>query len=202
MGHCDDTGLIKACLNNDRRAWDRLVSRYAPLVLWVVRQKFHTYKCTYLQEDSEEICQQVFEALLKKDTLRSLAGRKTLSPWFTVVAGNCAVSHIRKNTRETPCDPVRLNAVTHSTAFSGDNDAAALSEERMRILEQALMILTAKERLCLDLCYRGGKKQHEIAALLDLPLATVSIILARAKARLKKYFKKNVQKRAGTRIYK
>lgn len=147
----------------DARAFDELFSRYAPLLLRVMRQQLRS------QEEANDLVQQTFLQLHRaRHDFRTDA---KLRPWLFTIALNLKREHLRRLKRRPEAE---LN-------LDGRNDPGVRPEavrlEAARTLEFALEKLQPNYREVIELHWLGQLSFPEIAELVG---ATVSAVKVRA----------------------
>jgi RNA polymerase sigma factor (sigma-70 family) len=91
-----------------------------------------------------------------------------------VVSGTYAIRYLRKRgDKEVLCEECYEEAI------------ASRDEETASEIEKIMDDMPPKEKLVIELNLFHDKKYREIADMLDMPLATVSSHIKRAKAKLK-----------------
>jgi RNA polymerase sigma-70 factor (ECF subfamily) len=176
ISRIDEQKLIVRAKRRESDALRRLIDLHKERLfafVWRVVRNHH---------DAEEVCQDAFlKAFASLDTFRP---EFRFSTWlFTIAYRLC------------------LNALRRKRAFAGDVDfsvlpgsgadvdeTAANSEEARRIQRLvwgAVDRLSPQQRATVLLFYKQEQSCHEIAQILELPVATVKSHLHRARARLK-----------------
>ncbi len=132
--------------------------------------------------DAEEICQDAF--LKAFGSIGTFSSEFRFSTWLFTIGYRICLNHLRKK-----------RALTGELDFSAlprDNDEAPTSslesEEAARLKSmvwEAVNRLSAPQRATLLLFYRHDFGCHEIARVLQLPVATVKSHLHRARNRLR-----------------
>lgn len=80
--HEEDAALVGRCLDGDREAWGRLLTRHRPLIMAVA------LRCGLRTEDAEEMYQEVCLTLLER--LELLRDHRSLAAWVsTTTARKC-----------------------------------------------------------------------------------------------------------------
>ena len=133
--------------------------------------------------DAEEICQEAF--LRAFASLDSFSSDYRFSTWLFTIGYRVCLNHLRRKRALTGGD-------LDFTALPRDGGEAVMgslaSEEASRLKEvvwSAVDRLSPPQRATLVLFYRHGQSCHEIARVLELPVATVKSHLHRARNRLR-----------------
>jgi len=132
--------------------------------------------------DAEEICQDAF--LKAFASLGTFSTDYRFSTWLFTIGYRVCLNHLRRKralTGELDFTTLRLDA-------SGPAVLALESEEAVRLKElvwSAVDRLSPPQRAAVLLFYRHECGCHEIARILELPVATVKSHLHRARGRLR-----------------
>jgi len=173
-----EADLARRCRNGDPKAWRELIRRFTPLVYRVA------FRMLKRQDEAEDVSQEVFLRMHKSfgtyDPTRSLA------PWVARTTYNACLRRLEKvGKRSESADPEALTHVQDERAPSPEESAA--SQEATRILEKALTELSAQDRALLDLRYREGLSDAEVAEATGMPVNTVKTRIFRARGRLRSW---------------
>ena len=170
----DDSDLIERCIGKDTAAWDILVRKYTGLIYAAITNRAGKYSISLPRHDVEDIAQGVLISIWENSKLASVKNRKDISCWLAVVSGNYALRYLRKRgDKEVLCEECYEEAI------------ASRDEETASEIEKIMDDMPPKEKLVIELNLFHDKKYREIADMLDMPLATVSSHIKRAKAKLK-----------------
>ncbi len=124
---------------------------------------------------SEDVAQEVFLAAWQQ--LASLRNPASLVPWLRQITRNRATDRLRARATE---------ALVTEPAADADLEAAALAEERDRILASVLDALPEDSREVVLLFYREGRSVRQVSRLLDLSEPAVKQRLSRARNRIRR----------------
>ncbi|HVT26741.1 MAG TPA: sigma-70 family RNA polymerase sigma factor [Lacipirellulaceae bacterium] len=173
----DDASLIAATLAGDSAAFGRLVRAYQD------RLYNSLLRVLGSADDAADIVQDAFvQAYVKLDSFR---GRSAFYTWLYRIAFNLAMSHVRREHRETSLD--QLKSLLGSEPVDGQPaaEAGAIQQERAEWVHAALAELTFEHRQILVLREIDGCRYDEIAQILDLPVGTVRSRLFRARLEMR-----------------
>jgi RNA polymerase sigma-70 factor (ECF subfamily) len=175
-GRVYEKQLIDRARAGDRNALREVVDQHKDRLfafVWRMVRNHH---------DGEEICQEAF--LKAFASLDSFSSEYRFSTWLFTIAYRVCLNHLR-----------RKRAVTGDLDFAAlpseserASEAALESEEASRLKEQvwsAVERLSPPQRASILLFYRHELTCHEIARVLELPLATVKSHLHRGRNRLR-----------------
>jgi RNA polymerase sigma-70 factor (ECF subfamily) len=132
--------------------------------------------------DAEEICQDAF--LKAFGALKSYSGEFRFSTWLFTIAYRVCLNRMRR--RKIVSGEVDLGTMPEvpdleSPEFIESEEAARLKERVWSAVDQ----LSPPQRASILLFYRFELGCHEIARVLELPIATVKSHLHRARLRLR-----------------
>ncbi|MBL7071794.1 MAG: sigma-70 family RNA polymerase sigma factor [Candidatus Omnitrophica bacterium] len=179
--------LVKRCVSGDHEAWSEFVDRYSGLIYWAIRRKLYKYDNAYMVSDIEEIYQRVFSSIWERKSLESVSERDNISPWLAILASNITIDFIkRRNFEENLL--VRDHEVADRCQFD-DHD-----NEQIRLLGEAMKLLNGREKACFRLSYGSGKKHHEIAKIFNISVTSVSVMISRARKKIKRYIEQKNKK--------
>ena len=162
---------IDALRAGDTRAFDRIYewtnrSVYFA-ILYIVRDKMY----------AEDLLQETYVRALR--SLASYTPGTNFAAWLTRIGKNLALNHVRKAKREVATD------------FETDAWRYGTQETNLPyIFDAAAKILTEEEYEILMLCQVSGYKRREVAAMLGIPIGTVTWRNNEALKKLKKYLEK------------
>ncbi|MDD5681145.1 MAG: sigma-70 family RNA polymerase sigma factor [Candidatus Omnitrophica bacterium] len=185
-----DKELVKQCLSGSAEAWSTFIDRFSGLVYWAIKRKLNRYYSAYLTSDIEDIYQRLFASIWEKRSLSSVSDRDNIAPWLIVLASNLAIDFMRSKKREQDFLQNRLTAEVPMM----DEDSVVFVKEKLDLLDEAMRCLNEKERLYLELNYLSGKKHKEIAETFNMPVNSVSTIIARAKDKVKRFIEEKGKK--------
>lgn len=193
----NDRCLIEACLNRDMASWARLVKKYSALAYVSIENRLKKYGVFASSHDIEDIRQDLFSDIWKNGKLSRVTNRDDISYWIAILSGNAAVEHFRAKGARQLQNTVSLshkiggNGPDETLSFNAPapNDEIARAETEERI-DMAMESLPSQEKIMVKLHLIYGKKYHEIAEILSVPIGTVSSYIKRAKKRLREKLKK------------
>ena len=92
-----DRSLLKRCLAEEPGAWKDFVDRFMGLFVHVVTHTAHARSVRLAQDDVDDLCAEVFMALLANDyaALRRFRGQSSLATYLTVIARRVVVHTMR-----------------------------------------------------------------------------------------------------------
>lgn len=178
MSRGDETELIAQCRRGEPAAWDALFDAHYAAVGRFVLQLAPDFS----REDTAEICQEVFLAVIQK--LGAFQGQSRLQTWLFRIAANHARDFRQRRQaakRGAGREPLSLHqegpegeALIDPPAGAPGPDALLLSRERQELLVAALDELGEPCREVIQLRYFGELSYEEVGAALALNPKTVS----------------------------
>ena len=177
----NEAELINRCRQKDKKAWDVFVQRYSKLIYWSIRKRLSASGFGAKQEDIESIFQEVFLSILEGDKLQQVKDAKTLPAWLAVIGANKTVDFIRSKIRQE-----RKMELNSSILKDADSKQELETKDLINAIGNAINSLSAREKVIISLNLFEGKTHKEIAAIIDMPTNTVSVIIYRVKEKIKK----------------
>jgi len=181
-----DADLIERCRSGESDAWDALFDKYYPVTARFVFQ----LSADFCHEDTEEICQETFLAVVRN--LGLFHGKSSFQTWLLRIAANKAMDFRGKSRAEK-----RGGSFVHFSldgANEGEQidlpsrglgpDALLANAETGRLVRQSLDQLDDNCREIIVLRYYGDLSYAEIADELQLNPKTVSSRLSKCLDRL------------------
>ena len=181
--------LIRKAQKGDSFAFEQLISSYDRQVLSLA------YSIVGNSDDAQDIYQEALISAYK--ALPKFRMQSDFFTWLYRIAVNKAINFKRKKLK------YQVESITKpdSDSYGSDHDLRISSSETPEevtvqkelkdIIEEAVLLLSAQERMAFVLCHQQGYKLHEAAKLMDCTLGTVKSYLFRSreklKARLKSY---------------
>jgi RNA polymerase sigma-70 factor (ECF subfamily) len=186
--------LLERCRRGESAAWDELFDRHyaaAGRFIFQLGQSF-------TREDVEEICQEVFLAVIKN--LDSFHGQCQFQTWLFRIAANKARDYWERQhaaKRGGTQVTMSLQAEDPETGLSLDPascaagpDLALLNAEQSGLVREALDLLEEPCREIIELRYFGDLSYEEISLALQLNPKTVSSRLSKCLDRLELFARK------------
>jgi RNA polymerase sigma-70 factor (ECF subfamily) len=181
----DTQRLLERCIRQEEKAWGEFVERFSGLLYYSAQERLRRNGIRFGQQDLEDIVQGVFLEIWEKRRLEEVREREKITAWLSIVAQTRALNYMRQKKERLLEEEefFKLDALKIDAESQGD-DAAFMEE-----LEKAIETLDAQEKIVLKLNIMHGKKHREIAQFMNIPLNTVSTIIARNKKFLEKKLK-------------
>jgi RNA polymerase sigma-70 factor, ECF subfamily len=165
-----DLSLIAmVILNNDQRAFGKLVTKYQSDVRGLFIRLTNSYKAL-----ADDLAQDVF--IRAYTYLKSYKGTANFSTWLYRISYNVFNDYCKSKKQTSDIgDYEFMPEVTEDVSSTID-------------LENALKVLKQNEKIAVVLHYEKGYSHSEIAKILQVPLGTVKTNILRAKEKLKIYY--------------
>jgi RNA polymerase sigma-70 factor (ECF subfamily) len=180
--------LLARCRRGEAEAWDELFDRHYAAAGRFVFQLGRDFT----REDVEEICQDVFLAVIKN--LESFQGQSQFQTWLFRIAANKSRDFQQRRQaakRGGGQTPLSLQAEDPVTGLTLDPpspapspDALLMSAENVALVHEALAQLGEPCREIVELRYFGDLSYDELSRELNLNLKTVSSRLSKCLDRL------------------
>ncbi|MBU6321494.1 MAG: sigma-70 family RNA polymerase sigma factor [Patescibacteria group bacterium] len=171
-----DEELATAVARNNHDAFGVLMDRY--------QAKLLRYGRRFLP-DPDRAEDAVAEAFLKAyENIKSFDAARRFSPWLYRIAHNTFLDALRRGRREPLA--LDLDALVAHPSYERDTESEDDAREARELVERGLARLPERYREVLVLYYLESLSYQEIADVLQVPLGTVGVRLARARAALKK----------------
>ena len=176
MGPESDNQLIARSVDGDTNAFGELVQRYEDRL---VHSLEHALGC---REQALDAAQQAFVSAWQK--LSSFRQDSAFYSWIYRIAMNAAISSRRRKRVSTTSLDKHVEASGNSPADdspAAEPDANLLSEERVRLVREALLQLAEEFRQPLVMKEIDEFSYEEIAEILEIPIGTVRSRIFRAR---------------------
>ena len=196
----DETKLIERCIQKDPLAWSEFVNRYSRLIYWTIKTRLKRWNYLFQLEDVDEIHQNVFLALWKKNKLQQVKDRRKIEAWIITISANETVDYFRHKKGQMPPNTVSIFekitqkkgtvSIADLIPSQGPNPVHAADARNIHsLLERWIDCLSPKEKIIIKLNLLYGKRYREIAKILNMPIGTVASLIKRSKSNLKKRLK-------------
>jgi RNA polymerase sigma factor (sigma-70 family) len=168
-GAKSDDELIKGCLQGDQQSWDELIDKYQRLIYSVA----HAF-CRS-REDEADIFQQVCLQLYQR--LPELRDREALPAWLITVTRRRIAALYRSPKTFVPLDEQYPDAESQIRRIENEH-----------LVERAMLDLSERCRLLLDLLYRqpGKLSYAAIGRRVGMPVSSIGPTRARCLEKLRK----------------
>jgi len=181
----NDSELIQACIEKNKRAWDLFVERFSKLIYWSIRKTLLAFAFANREELIQEIFQEIFERLIEKEELKKLQSAQSIRKFLSVMSCHAALDKAKAAGRFEK--RVVLGEVPESV-LARSAAPRVFAEEESEMIEGILGELSPKERACVELHYFDELTFREVGNILGVSEDTVSTVVRRAKDKIKVKF--------------
>jgi RNA polymerase sigma-70 factor (ECF subfamily) len=173
-----DADLARECRQDSAKAWRELVRRVSPLVYRLSLRMLRS------RDEADDACQEVFLRIHR--SFDTYDPTRPLAPWVGRITYNVCLRRLGKVSRKKSLttDPEEIARV--SDAGNPGPELQAAGKEAQALLEEALARLSAQDQALVDLRYREGLSDAEVAEATGIPVGTVKTRLHRARGKLRK----------------
>ena len=173
-----DEAIAQRVQAGDINAFGELVERY--------EDKLMRYARKFLREpdDAKDIVQDIF--IKTFENIQSFDSGRRFSPWIYRIAHNEFVNALKKRVAMRTVFTFDIDTLFPHLAADEETDRAALERDVRKSVERHLDALDPKYREPLILYYIESMDYKEISDILQIPVSTVGVRLARARTQLKK----------------
>jgi RNA polymerase sigma-70 factor (ECF subfamily) len=181
-----DRSLLKRCLAREPGAWKDFVDRFIGLFVHVIQHTAHVRSVKVTSHDVDDLCADVFVALLADDfaVLRRFRAKSSLATYLTVVARRVVVREMaRKRMAEA------LGHVNSQTQGALESPSRTIEHQRIddrEEVERLLEDLVAADAEVVKQFHLQGKSYREISSHLGIPENSIGPTLSRARDRMRR----------------
>lgn len=175
-------GALEAAKSGDLAAFETLMRQHERLVLVTALRLLGK------MEDAQDASQDVFLRLYRN--LGKVQAAQNIAGWLYRVTVNVCHDVRRRKPAETSVEEIAELATR-----CPDPQQAVSSEERRRVLELSLRLLSGKERAALVLRDLEGLSTHEVAEILGTSQATVRSQIFKARVKMKDFVERYFRRR-------
>ncbi|MDX1494449.1 MAG: sigma-70 family RNA polymerase sigma factor [Longimicrobiales bacterium] len=168
-----DAQVVRDVLEGDRDAYRLLVRRYADTL------HGHALRMTGSHDEAADLVQRAFVKGYRK--LSSCREPERVGAWLFRILSNLCKDHIRSRRRSQ----VPLAAVASVLPGDADPEADAAGAEIRSRLWGALDALTPEQKEAFVLKHVEGRSYEEMAAVMDLSVASLKMRVHRAREALR-----------------
>lgn len=180
-----DRNLLKRCLAEEPGAWKDFVDRFIGLFVHVIHHTAHARSVVVRPEDVDDLCAEIFLALLANDyaVLRQFRGRSSLATYLSVVARRVAVREMARRRMAEALGHVSAHqhALAHAPSAGREQHRLDDREEIQRMLRD----LPPTDAEVVRQFHLEGKSYREISSRLGIPENSIGPTLSRARERMR-----------------
>ena len=180
-----DRELMNRCLAGDPASWQDLVDRFLGLFIHVVNHTAHARSVRLTPDDTDDLCAEVFLALLDRDyaVLRAFRGDSSLATYLTVIARRVIVREMAR--RRTAEEFGHVNVHQSTVDMSADERRDVQRIDDHDEVQKMLAGLPDMEAKIVSQYHIEGRSYREISSGLGVPENSIGPALSRARARLR-----------------
>jgi RNA polymerase sigma-70 factor (ECF subfamily) len=172
--------LIDRLKNNDRTAFDELVTLYKHRVINTC------YRFLLDKDDAEDVSQEVFIEVFQ--SIKSFRGDSKLSTWIYRIAVTKSLDEIKKRNRKKRISSLgkilHLDDVANWISGGKMPDADLETSDKMAAINKALNQLPENQRIAFTLSKIDGFTNQEIADIMKTTTIAVESLIYRAKKKV------------------
>jgi RNA polymerase sigma-70 factor, ECF subfamily len=183
-----DRKLLDKCLTRTGGAWEEFVDRFLGLVVHVTNHSAQCRSIRLTPEDRDDLCAEVFLALIKDDfrVLRHFRAQSSLATYLTVIARRVVVRellHRQKSAARLVPSHDHLSGGEHA-AVGADSQVEQRVSDRDEV-ERLLGELEGNEAEVVRMYHLEGKSYQEISSQVGMPENSVGPTLSRARQKMR-----------------
>lgn len=158
-----DNQLIEGALNGSLQAWETLVRRYE------ARVYNFSLRLTGNRDDAMDLMQEVFLGVYRN--LERFRGESQFSSWLFRIAHNKAIDMARRR-NASPVQDIDVEELPEPGSANSSPLSLLMSEQSNANVQALLAMLSAEQRLLVELKVFQGMTFDEIAELQDISANT------------------------------
>ena len=180
-----DRSLLARCLEHHPGAWRDFVDRFIGLFVHVVNHTAHARSVRLTADDIDDLCAEVFLALLADDfaALRRFRARCSLATYLAVIARRVVVREMARRRKAEALGHVPAHHASLDQAGSGPVHEQRIDDSDE--VESMLGGLNERDASVVRLFHLEGRSYAEIGESLGIAENSIGPTLARARGRLK-----------------
>ena len=177
-----DRTLLRECLDHTPRSWENFVDRFLGVVVHVINHTATSRSLRVQESDREDLCAEVFLAILRDDfvVLRAFRGESSLATYLTVVARRVVVRESIKRQRASTRESLDQHLEEPAEEDAGEQRVGDQDEVR-RLLGE----LDDREAEVIRMYHLEGKSYREISTRVGVPENSIGPTLSRARTKMR-----------------
>ncbi len=178
-----DIELVRRTCEGDMTAFHQIVDTYKKKVYYIA------YNICGDHHEAEDISQEVFIKVFK--SIKKFRKDAKFSSWLYQVSVNTSIDAIRKvKKKQDSMETAQIDTLHPETSATGaratNPETQAANDLMRQKVQQALPVLSKKERAAFVMRYFNGFKVSEIADMMEVSINSIKTMLLRAKKKLRK----------------
>jgi len=192
----DDLQLIETCIQGKAGAWRTFITRYSPLVYYVIRKVLYARSAAVSREELADLHNDIFVSIMDRQgrKLRQYEGKNgcSVSTWIRVIAVRAAIDHLKKRRDAASLSDEEICNEAERMAVSAGTPLTILeNQEQRQLLRELIDGLPPKDQLFIRLFYFEGVPPAQIAKMLR---SNTNAVYSRGKY-LREKLKESLQKK-------
>jgi len=178
--------LIEKCVSKDALAWAEFITRYSSLITSAINKTFfqYPYLASTREEDVKDIRQELFSFLWTGNKLEEVRQKDSIDYWLAVIARNATLNHARSKRSEFLVgEESYFDGLKKDTRHEEEPQEKGDLKAEIRAMYKTL---STREKLIFKLHFKKNCSQNTIAAIMRIPVGTVSSIISRMRKKIKK----------------
>ncbi|MCY2962914.1 MAG: sigma-70 family RNA polymerase sigma factor [Planctomycetota bacterium] len=180
-----DRNLLQRCLSGSPEGWRDFVNRFLGLFIHVVQHSAQSRSLTVSSEDVEDLCAEVFLALLDRDfaILRQFRGNASLATYLCVISRRIIVRQLAQRRSAEAFGHISVSEAVLESIGANSSDIQRIEDQE----HVGLMLdgLAEPEASIIRQFHLEGRSYREISDDLGIPENSIGPTLTRARARLR-----------------
>lgn len=177
----DIQDLVERCIRREEKAWKGFIERFSGLLYYSAQERLRRSGFAFGSQDVEDIVQMVFLEIWQKTLLEKLRERRKIKGWLSVMAQTRALNYMRKKKERL----LRQEDFYKLDNIKAETDSP-VEEKVTEEVEKVIESFDARDRIILKLSIFHKKTHRYIARFMNIPVNTVSTVMARKKKALRK----------------
>jgi RNA polymerase sigma-70 factor, ECF subfamily len=180
-----DRELLDRCMAGEPGSWNDLVDRFLGLFVHVVHHTAHARSVRLSSDDVDDLCAEVFLALLDRNyaVLRAFRGECSLATYLTVIARRVVVREMARRRMAEAMGHVQAHQTALDLAGVERPDIQRVDDRDQ--VQKMLAGLPDMEAKIVQQYHIEGRSYREISAGLGVPENSIGPALTRARAKLR-----------------
>lgn len=181
-----DRSLLERCLAEEPGAWKDFVDRFIGLFIHVINHSAHTRSVRLVPDDIDDLCAEVFVALLADNygALRRFRGESSLATYLTVISRRIVVREMARRKMAEAFGHVAAHHSSIEQAHASPNWDVKRVDDREQV-QRMLQGLPERDASIVSKYHLEGRSYREISSELGVPENSIGPTLSRARERLK-----------------
>ena len=182
-----DSHLLKRCLAEEPGSWKDFVDRFIGLFVHVINHSAHARSVNLTQDDVEDLCAEVFLALLDDNfaILRRFQGRSSLATYLAGIARSIVVREMVRRRMAQAFGHVNAHHASLNQAGAESSQELQRVVEDREEVQKMLEDLAPSEAEIVRQFHLEGKSYREISSQLGIPENSIGPTLSRARLKMR-----------------